>query len=98
MVLMRHADWHAHLALLSQNLQGVRLGLHTSMGNQSEVDLLLRPRHLVEHRLESQADPIPGWGSSCRKWVVDLGETWSGRTPLEEDTGQGRRVRGVQPQ
>lgn len=97
-VLMRHADWRAHPALQSQSLQGVRLGRHTSVGNQSEADLIFRPRHLMEHRLESQADPVPGWGSRCRKWVVDLGETWSGRAPLEEDTGPGRRVRGVQPQ
>ena len=89
----KQADWHGSPCSAESEALGVMLGLHTSMGNQSDADLILRPWHQEKHRLESQADPVPGWGSSCRKRVVDLGETWSGRTSLE-DTGQRRRAKG----
>ena len=55
-----------HPARQSEPL-GVMFGIHMSTGNQSDADLILRPWHQVKHRLESQADPVPGWGSSCRK-------------------------------
>lgn len=62
----KQADWHSS-PCSAVRTSGVMFGTHMSMGNQSDADLILRPWHPVKHRLESQADPVPGWGSSCRK-------------------------------
>ena len=62
------------------------------MSKQSDEALILAPQQLMEHGLESQADPVPGWQSSCKKRAVDLRETWGGRIPLQEDTSSGRKA------